>query len=144
MADALGTLKANRTRLVTLAVLAFLFFTAVQGMDTEDWLITILRGLSVGMITFLVAAGLSLILGLMDVLNLAHGEMFMVGAYVGWTVFVRPDTFVDLLSPLLLTIVGFVLLPAWRVWIHKVPFLQKHARVWPWLALILEIGRAHV
>ena len=138
--DVLGTLKANRTRLITLAVLAFLFFTAVQGMETEDWVITILRGLSVGMITFLVAAGLSLILGLMDVLNLAHGEMFMVGAYVGWTVFVRPDTFVDILSPLLLTIVGFVLLPVWRVWIQKVPFLQKQARIWPWLALILGAG----
>lgn len=140
MANALGTLRANRTRLITLAVLAFLFFTAVQGMPTEDWVITILRGLSVGMITFLVAAGLSLILGLMDVLNLAHGEMFMVGAYVGWTVFVRPDTFVDILSPLLLTIVGFVLLPVWRVWILKVPFLQKQARIWPWLALILGAG----
>ena len=138
--DVIGTIKANRTRLITLAVLAFLFFTAVQGMETEDWVITILRGLSVGMITFLVAAGLSLILGLMDVLNLAHGEMFMVGAYVGWTVFVRPDTFVDILSPLLLTIVGFVLLPVWRVWIQKVPFLQKQARIWPWLALILGAG----
>jgi branched-chain amino acid transport system permease protein len=140
MADVLGTLRANRTRLVTLAVLAFLFFTAVQGMDTEDWVITILRGLSVGMITFLVAAGLSLILGLMDVLNLAHGEMFMVGAYVGWTVFVRPDTFVDLLSPLLLTIVGFVLLPVWRLWIQKVPFLHQRTRIWPWLALVLGAG----
>ncbi|MEZ4591695.1 MAG: hypothetical protein R3D55_11230 [Chloroflexota bacterium] len=138
--DVLGTLKANRTRFVTLAVLAFLFFTAVQGMPTEDWVITILRGLSVGMITFLVAAGLSLILGLMDVLNLAHGEMFMVGAYVGWTVFVRPDTFVDILSPLLLTVVGFVLLPAWRVLIQKVPFLLKQAKFWPWLALVLGAG----
>ena len=137
MADVLGTLRANRTRLITLAVLAFLFFTAVQGMETDDWLITILRGLSVGMITFLVAAGLSLILGLMDVLNLAHGEMFMVGAYVGWTVFVRPDTFVDMLAPLLLTAVGFVLLPAWRGWLQKVPILQKQAKLWPWLALIL-------
>lgn len=138
--DVLGTLKANRTRFITLGVLAFLFFTAVQGMPTEDWVITILRGLSVGMITFLVAAGLSLILGLMDVLNLAHGEMFMVGAYVGWTVFVRPDTFVDVLSPLLLTVVGFVLLPVWRVWIQKVPFLLKQAKFWPWLALVLGAG----
>lgn len=138
--DVLGTLKANRTRFVTLAVLAFVFFTAVQGMDTEDWGITILRGLSVGMITFLVAAGLSLILGLMDVLNLAHGEMFMVGAYVGWTVFVRPDTFVDILSPLLLTAVGFVLMPAWRVWLQKVPVLAKNSRIWPSLALVLGAG----
>ena len=96
------TIKKNRTRLITFAVLVFLIYTAVQGMDTEDWVITVLRGLSVGMVTFLVAAGFSLILGLMDVLNLAHGEMFMLGAYVGWTVFVRPDTFVDLVPPLAL------------------------------------------
>ena len=50
----------------------------------------------------------------MDVLNLAHGELFMVGAYVGWTVFVRPDTFVDVLPPLLFLSAGFLLLPVWR------------------------------
>lgn len=111
----LETLRKNRTRLIVLAALAALFFTAIEGMaGPEEWAITVLRGLSVGAVTFLVAAGLSLILGLMDVLNLAHGEMFMVGAYVGWTVFVRPDTFVDVLAPLLLMGVGFALMPLWR------------------------------
>lgn len=130
------TLKKNRTRLVTMAVLAFLFFTAVQGMETDDWVITVLRGLSVGMITFLVAAGLSLILGLMDVLNLAHGEMFMIGAYVGWTVFVRPDTFVDVLVPVLLVSIGFVLRPLWRVWLSRLTLSDRVARFWPWGALV--------
>jgi branched-chain amino acid transport system permease protein len=107
----------------------------MQGMDTEDWVITVLRGLSVGALTFLVAAGLSLILGLMDVLNLAHGETFMLGAYVGWTVFVRPDTFVDLLTPVLLLSVGFVLLPLWRALLAGliVP------RWLPWLSAILGL-----
>lgn len=108
------TLKKNRTRLITLAVLLLLFLTALQGMDREDWAITVLRGLSTGAITFLVASGLSLILGLMDVLNLAHGELFMIGAYVGWTVFVRPDTFVDLLTPICLVSAGLVMGPVWR------------------------------
>lgn len=109
------TFRKNRTRIITLAVLAFLFFTAIQGMETKDWVITVLRGLSVGAVTFLVASGLSLIFGLMDVLNLAHGEMFMVGAYVGWTVFVRPDTFVDVIPPLALLCVGLVMMPLWKM-----------------------------
>ncbi|MCB0029701.1 MAG: hypothetical protein KDE28_17430, partial [Anaerolineales bacterium] len=63
--------RGNRTRLLTLAILTILFVTAIRGMETEDWVITVLRGLSVGAVTFLVASGLSLIFGLMDVLNLA-------------------------------------------------------------------------
>jgi hypothetical protein len=128
-------LKTNRTRVITLAVLAFLFFTAVQGMDTQDWVITVLRGLSVGAITFLVAAGFSLILGLMNILNLAHGEMFMIGAYVGWTVFVRPDTIVDVLPPLALLAVGLLLMPLWRVLLGRLNISAQVARIWPWVGL---------
>jgi len=47
-----------------------------------------LNGLAFAMLLFLVAAGLTLIFGLMDVLNLAHGSFFMLGAYLGLT-FVR-------------------------------------------------------
>ncbi len=132
-----GTLKKNRTQLITLAALAFLLVTAAQGLETKDWVITVLRGLSVGMVTFLVASGLSLIFGLMDVLNLAHGEMFMLGAYVGWTVFVRPDTFVDILAPLLLLFVGFILTPLWRALLARVRFSGRAAQLWPWMAAII-------
>lgn len=137
MGGILDNLKANRTRLATIAVLAVLFVTAVQGMETEDWVITVLRGLSVGMVTFLVAAGLSLILGLMDVLNLAHGEMFMIGAYVGWTVFVRPDTFVDVLPPLLLLAVGFALLPIWRILLSRQSLAPRTLTWLSWAGLLL-------
>ncbi|MFQ5435359.1 MAG: branched-chain amino acid ABC transporter permease [Anaerolineae bacterium] len=130
----MASLKRNRTQLITLGVLAFLFFTAVQGMETKDWAITILRGLSVGMVTFLVASGLSLIFGLMDVLNLAHGEMFMLGAYVGWTVFVRPDSFADALAPILLLAVGFVLMPVWRALLGRWRG-RTAVPAWPWLGL---------
>ena len=110
MSSVLDTLKHNRTRTITIAAITLLFLMAIQSMDTKDWVITVMRGLSVGMLVFLVASGLSLIFGLMDVLNLAHGEFFMLGAYVGWTVFVRPDTFIDVLPMGLLLSAGLVLM----------------------------------
>lgn len=87
---------------------------ALGGLDREDWLITILRGMAVGAITFLVASGLSLIFGLMDVLNLAHGEVFMLGAYIGWTMYTRPDTIMDALVPVLFIAAPLMLMPRLR------------------------------
>jgi branched-chain amino acid transport system permease protein len=46
--------------------------------------ITVLSGLFQGMLLFLVASGLSIIFGLMDILNLAQGTYFMLGAYVAY------------------------------------------------------------
>jgi branched-chain amino acid transport system permease protein len=46
----------------------------------------ILNGLAFSMLLFIMAAGLSLIFGFMNVLNFAHGSFFMVGAYVGLSV----------------------------------------------------------
>ncbi len=136
----LDSLRKNRTRIITLSVLAVLFFTAIQGMETRDWAITVLRGLSVGAITFLVASGLSLIFGLMDVLNLAHGELFMIGAYVGWTVYVRPDTFVDLLPPVLLLAAGLLLEPVWDALLAGWAPSRTVARGWPWAAVAAGVA----
>lgn len=142
MTNLLQTFRKNRTLLITLAILALLFLMAVQGMSTRDWVVTLLRGLAVGSITFLVAAGLSIILGLMDVLNLAHGTLFMIGAYVGWSMYVRPDTVVDLSTPLLLVIAGFLLLPLWAGLLARLRLSRTVARLWPWLALLLGLGMA--
>lgn len=46
-----------------------------------------LNGVALGTLIFLTAAGLSLIFGLMGVLNFAHGAVFIWGAYVGWSVY---------------------------------------------------------
>lgn len=52
-----------------------------------------LSGLSTGMMIFLLASGLSLIFGLMGVLNFAHGSFFMWGAYIGGWVYARTQSF---------------------------------------------------
>jgi branched-chain amino acid transport system permease protein len=49
------------------------------------WLFQLLNGVSFGMLLFLLAAGLSLIYGLMRILNLAHGSYYLLGAYVALT-----------------------------------------------------------
>jgi len=46
----------------------------------------ILNGISYAMILFLIASGLSLIMGVMGILNLAHGSLYLLGAYVGLTI----------------------------------------------------------
>ena len=43
-----------------------------------------LIGLSIGLLLFLVAAGLTLIFGLLGVINFAHGAFYMLGAYIGY------------------------------------------------------------
>ena len=50
------------------------------------WVIHILNGVAFGMLLFLLAAGLSLIYGLMKILNLTHGSFYLVGGYIGLTV----------------------------------------------------------
>ena len=54
-----------------------------MGIPIEQILIQTVNGVVTGMILALVASGLTLIFGIMDVVNFAHGELFMLGAYVG-------------------------------------------------------------
>jgi branched-chain amino acid transport system permease protein len=136
----LAALRRDRTRLITVAILVVLFLMAVGGMSTKDWVITTLRGFSVGAVIFLVAAGFSIILGLMGVLNLAQGTLYMIGAYVGWSAYVRPDTFVDILTPLALIAAGLLLQPLWERLLERLALPRQIARIWPWIALILGIA----
>ena len=54
-------------------------------MDTTYFLISLLNGLSVGLLLFMLASGLTLIFSMMGVLNFAHASFYMLGAYVGYT-----------------------------------------------------------
>ena len=53
----------------------------------------LLNGAGYGLMLFLIAAGLTLVFGVMDVLNLSHGSLFMVGAYVAAQVHVQSGSF---------------------------------------------------
>jgi branched-chain amino acid transport system permease protein len=55
-------------------------------IDLITYLVLTVAGFTMGMLLFLTAAGLTLIFGLMDVLNLAHGAFFAWGAYSGFSV----------------------------------------------------------
>ena len=52
----------------------------------EFFIISMLNGLSYGLLLFMLSSGLSLIFSMMGVLNFAHASFYMVGAYVGYTV----------------------------------------------------------
>jgi branched-chain amino acid transport system permease protein len=54
-------------------------------LNTTLLLVQMLNGLQFGILLFLVAAGLTLVFGVMDFINLAHGVQYMIGAYLGAT-----------------------------------------------------------
>ncbi|MCX7173018.1 MAG: branched-chain amino acid ABC transporter permease [Proteobacteria bacterium] len=54
-------------------------------MDTAFFFIQLLNGLQYGLLLFLVACGLTLIFGIMGIINLAHGSFYMIGAYIAWS-----------------------------------------------------------
>src|SRR5256885_9313604 len=70
-----------------------------------------LVGLSEAMYLWLVAAGLSLIFGVMRVLNFAHGSLYMLGAYFAWVAFRISGSFwvALVVGPLLVAAAGWVL-----------------------------------
>ena len=54
--------------------------------SSSSWLTLTVAGLAMGMIIFIIASGLTLVFGLMDVLNFGHGVFIAMGAYVGLSV----------------------------------------------------------
>jgi branched-subunit amino acid ABC-type transport system permease component len=59
----------------------------------DQIVVQIVNGLVNGMILALVASGLTLIFGIMDIVNFAHGDLFMLGAYLGTTAYLTSGNF---------------------------------------------------
>ena len=80
-------------------------------MTAEFWVTQTFNGLSYGALLFLLASGLSLIFGVMRVVNLAHGSYFMLGGYVGLSVIWRTGSYVLALvaGALALALVGIAM-----------------------------------
>ena len=103
--------RRNQTVLVTLAVLAVLITLMASRYEPKVAASILLSGLTLGSLYFLVASGLSLIFGLMDVLNFAQGLLFMMGAYLGYTMYANPRMLLNTL-PLFLGLLGGALIGA--------------------------------
>ncbi|MDX1414940.1 MAG: branched-chain amino acid ABC transporter permease [Candidatus Promineifilaceae bacterium] len=58
------------------------------------WVFQILNGLTLGSLLFFVAGGLTVVFGLMRILNLAHGAIFLFGGFVGFTIQAATGSFV--------------------------------------------------
>jgi branched-chain amino acid transport system permease protein len=84
-----GLLPVNRSidwiPLALVPVLALLMLPLVGSHST--WLTLTVAGLAMGMIIFIIASGLTLVFGLMDVLNFGHGVFIALGAFIATTVF---------------------------------------------------------
>jgi branched-chain amino acid transport system permease protein len=79
--------KTDWIPLAVIPVLALAALPLVGSMPT--WVTLTVAGLAMGMMIFMMAAGLTLVFGLMDVLNFAHGIFISVGAYGAATVLTR-------------------------------------------------------
>jgi branched-chain amino acid transport system permease protein len=84
-----------------------------------------LNGLATGMLIFLLAAGLTLIFGLMDVLNFAHGGLFAWGAYSGIWIYTSTGSF--LIGIIGAIIAGMILGIVTERWIIK-PVYGNHVQ----------------
>jgi branched-chain amino acid transport system permease protein len=75
------------TELLIVVGAAILLMLPLLGIPVKIYLTLTIAGLAMGMLLFLIASGVSIIFGLMDVLNFAHGALFAWGAYIGFSVF---------------------------------------------------------
>ena len=89
-------------------------------MSFEVLTFIILNGLLYGMFLFMLSSGLTLIFGMMGILNFAHASFFMIGAYLGYQISYYTNFWIALLlAPVLVGYLGVI--------------VEKY-----------EIGRAHV
>ncbi len=87
-------------------------------MDVYSFLIQLLNAVQYGLLLFLVASGLTLIFGIMGIINLAHGSFYMIGAYMAFTLSsLTGSLFVAIVVGVVLSVVlGFLL--EWALFSH--------------------------
>ena len=87
-------------------------------MDFFSFLIQILNSIQYGLLLFLVASGLTLIFGIMGIINLAHGSFYMIGAYMAFSLSaLTGNLFVAILLGIVLSVVLGVVLE-WLLFSH--------------------------
>ncbi|WP_298818680.1 branched-chain amino acid ABC transporter permease [Chloroflexus sp.] len=101
----------QRRRGLIAGIIAIILFGMWASTQYEPRVLAsiLLSGLTLGALYFLVTSGLSLIFGLMDVLNFAHGTLFMIGAYIGFTLYANPRLLLNTLPFGLALVAGWIL-----------------------------------
>lgn len=126
---------------ITFALLAFSYITTG---DLGDFAITIMSGLFQGMLLFLVASGLSIVFGLMDILNFAQGAFFMIGAYIGYEIH-HATGLIDIIPDpnirFVISLMGATLIGAIMGWFLE-RVLLRPLYVRPLFQLVLTFGVA--
>ena len=117
-------------------------------MDVATFLVQCLNSLQYGLLLFLVASGLSLIFGIMGVINLAHGSFYMIGAYMAYAL--APlvagtfggGFFSTLLAGMVLAVLlGYLLEWAFFSFLYEREHLQQVLMTYG-LILVFEEGRS--
>ena len=91
-------------------------------MDFANLLIQLLNSVQYGLLLFMLAAGLTLIFGIMGVVNLAHGSFYMLGAYVAWSLAARTG------SLALAIVLGTLLSVAFGLLLERILFRHFYHR----------------
>jgi branched-chain amino acid transport system permease protein len=89
------TLFKRWSKELTIAGAVLFVMLPLLGIQAKTYLTLTIAGLAMGMLLFLISSGVSIIFGLMDVLNFAHGALFAWGAYVGFSVFRMLSSWVE-------------------------------------------------
>jgi len=111
-------------------------------MDFATFLVQCLNAVQYGLLLFLLASGLTLIFGIMGVINLAHGSFYMIGAYMA---FVLAPYFADqfllmlLVGVVLSAIFGYVLEWAFFSYLYQREHLQQVLMTWALILVFEEI-----
>lgn len=101
-------------------------------MDLTIFLIQCLNAIQYGLLLFLVASGLTLIFGIMNIINLAHGSFYMIGAYMAFALQPVVNTYLGgglfmvlLLCTVLAVLLGYVLEWAFFSYLYHRDHLQQ-------------------
>ena len=113
-------------------------------MDFPTFLVQCLNSVQYGLLLFLVASGLTLIFGIMGVINLAHGSFYMIGAYMAFALapyFAGQFVLMLVVGTLLAALFGFVLEWVFFSYLYQREHLQQVLMTYA-LILVFEEARA--
>jgi len=136
-------MKLKNNKLLKISIWVVIVLVVIAGLylyaGKEPFIRTTLSGLTLGSLFFMVAAGLTLIFGLMDVLNFAHGAMFMLGSYMGWQLYTNPTFIFGLLPTILAFTTGIMMTPVIKPYLIRWDIKENIVKILPKLAYFIAV-----